>query len=610
MAPITGYGRHFAGGTPQYATPEQMAQALRNAGFAESMIPTMVAIGMAESGGAINVYNDYGAWHHGPWQISGLHTGRQQQENPQLYDLQANANMAKQIYDRQGLGAWESYTEGTHQQFLPGGRGMNDYSTPPTPGAPTPQGGGNDSLMAQITAIMKQVTDPKTDYATAMMAQQRLETLITIYKWQNPYTPIELALKQWEINNSQTARNDARADAQYDRDLGRYTAGQNAEERNFQNSLLIDDRQQQNQRDAFGLGRQFNTDKQNLADAEYANMLLHFDRKVGESDRELQSGIAHVNRAVGGKNIGTERANYITDTQLAAAPMMRPYGADYRPFMEPGGPVAGLFEKLGLGYNPDAGFKYAPGTENQGFVTIDPRGELAAQDTALGVGGPIPGLPQFTPHDIPAPPDYQALGISASDPTDIISQLQNHQFPTPPQHSMSGYPQHGGYSPMSPPPNLQSILGSGGFNVNGIGDPRGTSPSGSPLLQGISTPQEGTIFAPGAGNYDPFMSHEFSPATSSILRPPPSQPKPGGGFNLGSIDPMAVVNFLTNPSQAGYNATKDIQMPQVDPMSILRGLDPRNDPAIQGLVNFAKPQSAGGMGADPLALLAGLFGRR
>lgn len=106
---------------------------LRKAGWDEKHIPTMSAIGMAEStltpeGKAkINSYNP-GVGHGGkatveqsigPWQIN-MHPslGRTYDRKRLAEDPVYNAIAAKEIFDKQGLKAWGSYTDQRYKKFL------------------------------------------------------------------------------------------------------------------------------------------------------------------------------------------------------------------------------------------------------------------------------------------------------------------------------------------------------------------------------------------------------------------------------------------------------------------------------------------------------------
>lgn len=112
----------------QRLSTQQIAQGLRQAGFAEDVIPTMTAVTMAESGGnpyAHNPNRDTGDNSYGLLQINmidGMGPERRAefglQSDDQLFDPQANFNAAKKIYDTQGIGAWGAYTNGSYKQHM------------------------------------------------------------------------------------------------------------------------------------------------------------------------------------------------------------------------------------------------------------------------------------------------------------------------------------------------------------------------------------------------------------------------------------------------------------------------------------------------------------
>ena len=82
------------------------------AGGPAAVAPLMAAVALAESGGNPNARNpSSGAC--GLWQIHPPEAG--------CTDPQQNAQMAVRKYGSQGLGAWEAYTNGSYQKFLPAG---------------------------------------------------------------------------------------------------------------------------------------------------------------------------------------------------------------------------------------------------------------------------------------------------------------------------------------------------------------------------------------------------------------------------------------------------------------------------------------------------------
>jgi len=119
-------------------SPEQIADVARRAGIPENMIPTMVAIALAESGGDSGIdtvksgldpdkKNEFSL---GLWQINmidrpGFMLGEERRrklgisKTEQLYDPLTNARAAALILREQGLGAWSVYTNGNYRQYLP-----------------------------------------------------------------------------------------------------------------------------------------------------------------------------------------------------------------------------------------------------------------------------------------------------------------------------------------------------------------------------------------------------------------------------------------------------------------------------------------------------------
>ena len=105
---------------------QEIAEGLRQAGFPEQIIPTMTAVTMAESGGDPYAYNPRGRDNsYGLTQVNmrgPLGPERRQwfglSSNDQLFDPATNFRAAKAIYDRQGLGAWGAYTNGSYKKFL------------------------------------------------------------------------------------------------------------------------------------------------------------------------------------------------------------------------------------------------------------------------------------------------------------------------------------------------------------------------------------------------------------------------------------------------------------------------------------------------------------
>ena len=102
----------------------QLQQILRQAGWPESLIVTMAAIGLAESSGNPTAHNpvppddSYGLWQIN--MIGSLGPKRRAQyglsSNADLYDPLTNARIALDIYRQQGLRAWGPYVTGIYKR--------------------------------------------------------------------------------------------------------------------------------------------------------------------------------------------------------------------------------------------------------------------------------------------------------------------------------------------------------------------------------------------------------------------------------------------------------------------------------------------------------------
>tara|TARA_A100001515_G_scaffold111904_1_gene92974 strand:- start:541 stop:1227 length:687 start_codon:yes stop_codon:yes gene_type:complete len=147
--------------TVKSITPAQLAALLRQEGVREDQIPTMVAIGRAESSlnpRALNPDRSTGDYSFGLYQINmidepGYPLGAERRRkfglkaNEELYDPKTNVRAAKSILDSQGLGAWSVYKTGAYKQYLPGAEqatseSLSSFAEPtssmPQPVAPPP----------------------------------------------------------------------------------------------------------------------------------------------------------------------------------------------------------------------------------------------------------------------------------------------------------------------------------------------------------------------------------------------------------------------------------------------------------------------------------------
>ena len=117
-------------------TDEQLAAIARQGGFADSEIPTAVAIAKAESGGNPRAHNNNantGDNSYGLWQINmigSMGPARRKSfgivTNEALFDPVTNAKAAHQVYKEQGWNAWSVYKSGSYRKFLQGSIEVGD----------------------------------------------------------------------------------------------------------------------------------------------------------------------------------------------------------------------------------------------------------------------------------------------------------------------------------------------------------------------------------------------------------------------------------------------------------------------------------------------------
>ena len=102
-------------------SPPQIANNVKLAGFPNNVVNTMVAIARAESDGdpkAKGGPNSNGTYDHGLFQINDVHRSRFGLKWHLKYNPSVNAEMAKAVYDSQGLKAWATYNNGAYKKFL------------------------------------------------------------------------------------------------------------------------------------------------------------------------------------------------------------------------------------------------------------------------------------------------------------------------------------------------------------------------------------------------------------------------------------------------------------------------------------------------------------
>ena len=115
-----------------------LANLLRQAGFPEKDIPTMIGIAGGESSFNPRAFNpdaSTGDQSYGLFQINmlgDLGPERRAQfglrSNEELYDPVTNIRAAKKIYDTQGLEAWGAYTNQSYKNSMPDVRDLTPAS--------------------------------------------------------------------------------------------------------------------------------------------------------------------------------------------------------------------------------------------------------------------------------------------------------------------------------------------------------------------------------------------------------------------------------------------------------------------------------------------------
>ena len=147
----------------QRLSKAQITSLVRQAGFPEDVVPTMVGIAGGESSFNPRAHNpnaSTGDNSYGLFQINMLgDMGPERrrlfgiQSNEELFDPVKNVQAAKAIYDRQGLGAWSVYRSGAYKDSLPTTEDLQGAIVPasafpetPSPEQPQTVGGGGNVL--------------------------------------------------------------------------------------------------------------------------------------------------------------------------------------------------------------------------------------------------------------------------------------------------------------------------------------------------------------------------------------------------------------------------------------------------------------------------------
>ncbi len=186
----------------------------------------------------------------------------------------------------------------------------------------------------------------------------------------------------------------------------------------------------------------------------------------------LASAGADVNRSLNGMQVGTERAKTALDAAKLLAQWGTPAGKSSYSANDLGEAYANTFRQAGL--DPSKGMLNYTGTQH-----IDPTGLANQYDTQLGVGGPLPTIPNFldVPQGAGMPTPPAAPGDNGISFNDAIAQISGSGGIPLPQ----GYGSTAGLGDAETPQNAKPPRATS----NGIFDPMATLKQ---LFPGITLP--------------------------------------------------------------------------------------------------------------------------
>lgn len=177
-------------------TREEIAGAARIGGWPVELIPRAVAHAWCESSGNTEAKNDVGAGHTGLWQISGLH-GVPRDE---LYNPLRNAQVAYDVYKRQGWGAWAETAGCAAAGLGAATRAAAEWEMPPTGNS-----GGLDGIgQVGLDGIGQVVTNP-IDSAKAGI-EAALAPVESLASGVRDAVEVVIAAGQWLANSHNLAR--------------------------------------------------------------------------------------------------------------------------------------------------------------------------------------------------------------------------------------------------------------------------------------------------------------------------------------------------------------------------------------------------------------------
>ena len=160
-----------------------LANLLRQAGFPEKDIPTMIGIAGGESSFNPRAFNpdaSTGDQSYGLFQINmlgDLGPERRAQfglkSNEELYDPVTNIRAAKKIYDTQGLGAWGAYTNQSYKNSMPDVRDLTPASNMNMEGMTNASYNPQDMLRTMVEGVYGGGSNPINIYSMNFTEQMK-----------------------------------------------------------------------------------------------------------------------------------------------------------------------------------------------------------------------------------------------------------------------------------------------------------------------------------------------------------------------------------------------------------------------------------------------------
>lgn len=338
------------------------------------VVDTMYQIALRESGGNPDAYNGVGQDNsHGLWQINTIAGANPDMLKYNLSDPEQNAQAAREIYDRAGPQAWSTYD---------GGGGMPDGPT-------------NALTAEQADAFLNEVfsSRPKPgDYHDDPKYGSAQDQYDFAYgEWQqHVITAQEISKNQHELESGIMRLDDGTVitQAQFDQldPMAQSQVTAQMANKNLANQKAWNDEMNTLGLSQFQVGNAAREQENQRTSQDFQNNLSRFGAEMSLGEGNQNTAVKQVDRQLAGMQESRARADQIMQTLLKAAPWMVPDGKTNFSPGDLGGAVSKIAQFGGIG--PTDSLMNFTGT-----MAVDPRGELAAQDAALGVTGQLPQIP-------------------------------------------------------------------------------------------------------------------------------------------------------------------------------------------------------------------------